>query len=312
MEQSYSEGEPENDSDTQPQEAGSAEHVPHQQLSHENIIAPCEKAQSEPNLTVKATSLNLSKTSQSVQTLFPSERKRFASEPELQLQGPSALAAHLQPPVHGAHSSSISVPLQTPPSHLQAAHASVSASHVSLQQAYSSLTSQGPNTLQTSSGLCSQPLQALESQIQQYTIPPPSITFTQVSSSQPVAHPPMNMAPSQYQPIPQPSVQQPLPPYLVSQPAPVIHVSQPLGAIPNLNVPFPVTPIQPMTGLRSRLEGSSFPYFTLSDPHEFVMLKMALTNLLPADEPELYKYHIFLDHLHLPTYGSPHCFVLCP
>lgn len=31
------------------------------------------------------------------------------------------------------------------------------------------------------------------------------------------------------------------------------------------------------------------------------MLKMAFTNLLPADEPELYKFHILLDHLHLPS-----------
>lgn len=47
--------------------------------------------------------------------------------------------------------------------------------------------------------------------------------------------------------------------------------------------------------------GSHISYFSHSDPHEFVMLKMAVTNLLLADKPKLYKYHILLDHLHLPT-----------
>jgi len=31
------------------------------------------------------------------------------------------------------------------------------------------------------------------------------------------------------------------------------------------------------------------------------MLKMAFTNLLPREEPELYNYHILLDHLRLPS-----------
>ncbi len=56
-----------------------------------------------------------------------------------------------------------------------------------------------------------------------------------------------------------------------------------------------------MSGNKSRVEGPTFPYFHKEDPHEYMMLKMALTNLLPPWETEIYKYHILLDHLKLPA-----------
>lgn len=49
----------------------------------------------------------------------------------------------------------------------------------------------------------------------------------------------------------------------------------------------------------SLIEEHSFPNFIHEDPEEFAMLRMALTNLLPEEETEKYKYHIPLDHLHL-------------
>nr|XP_055064967.1 uncharacterized protein LOC129447318 [Misgurnus anguillicaudatus] len=41
------------------------------------------------------------------------------------------------------------------------------------------------------------------------------------------------------------------------------------------------------------------PLFVHKDPMEFSRLKLALTNLLPADAPELYKYQILVDHVKL-------------
>lgn len=93
----------------------------------------------------------------------------------------------------------------------------------------------------------------------------------------------------------------------------------------SINVPFPYTLSGPLTmvpngysnvsqpiatanvqssstaGLSrlSAIERPSFPYFRSNDPREFAMLNMALTNLLPAEETEQYKYHILLDHLKL-------------
>ncbi|CAL9694529.1 unnamed protein product [Knipowitschia caucasica] len=41
----------------------------------------------------------------------------------------------------------------------------------------------------------------------------------------------------------------------------------------------------------------SFPSFTRDDPQQFVMLKMAFSNLVPVEESEQFKYHLLLDHL---------------
>lgn len=45
----------------------------------------------------------------------------------------------------------------------------------------------------------------------------------------------------------------------------------------------------------------SFPYLIRDDPRQFSLLKMALTNILPHDESEQFKYHVLLDHLKLDT-----------
>lgn len=98
-------------------------------------------------------------------------------------------------------------------------------------------------------------------------------------------------------------MQQPQQQYFVSQPAPVSYAPQLTGVPPNPSFSLPVAPVQQTMSSRypSRVEGPSFPYFIHNDPHEFVMLKMAFTNLLPVEEPELYKCHILLDHLRLPA-----------
>lgn len=89
----------------------------------------------------------------------------------------------------------------------------------------------------------------------------------------------------------------------MSQPAPIPYAPQLSGILPNPGTSLPMAPAQQTMSSRYplRLEAPSFPYFTHDDPHEFVMLKMAFTNLLPTDEPELYKFHILLDDLHLPS-----------
>lgn len=182
MKQSYSGGDSEGESESQTQEAEPAEYASDQQSYHEMI-----KTQSDPNLARRVASLNPGKTEQSVQTLFPCVHRRPASEQEPQLHG-SGLAVHLPSspayiPPFIPHLSALAT--TTKP---QAAHvAAVSSPHVSLQQAYPFLSSEEPNTLQTSSGLHSQPLLALESQIPPYPIPSPSIAFTQISSSLPTA-----------------------------------------------------------------------------------------------------------------------------
>lgn len=40
----------------------------------------------------------------------------------------------------------------------------------------------------------------------------------------------------------------------------------------------------------------SFLYFTLADPRQYALLKMALIHFLPHDESEQFKYHVLLDH----------------
>ncbi|XP_040920966.1 uncharacterized protein LOC121200005 [Toxotes jaculatrix] len=91
---------------------------------------------------------------------------------------------------------------------------------------------------------------------------------------------------------------------------PQSQLSQPAPAPPSQLVPMhqhqltlPPAPalLNDRPRYSSRIEVPSFPNFTQEDPHEFAMLKMALNNLLPPDEPELYKYHILLDHLHLSS-----------
>lgn len=66
-----------------------------------------------------------------------------------------------------------------------------------------------------------------------------------------------------------------------------------------------VSQYPPQQSLRSHraypIAAPSFPYFTHEDPRQFAMLKMALTNLLPHDESEQFKYHVLLDHLKLDT-----------
>lgn len=47
----------------------------------------------------------------------------------------------------------------------------------------------------------------------------------------------------------------------------------------------------------SKIEGPSFPDLTREDESQYMMLKMALSNLLDPGESEQYKYHILLDHL---------------
>lgn len=46
-----------------------------------------------------------------------------------------------------------------------------------------------------------------------------------------------------------------------------------------------------------KVEGPSFPNLTKEDETQYMMLRMALVNLLPPDESEHYKYHLLLDHL---------------
>ena len=45
------------------------------------------------------------------------------------------------------------------------------------------------------------------------------------------------------------------------------------------------------------VEGPSFPDLTREDESQYMMLKMALSNLLDPGESEHYKYYILLDHL---------------
>lgn len=74
------------------------------------------------------------------------------------------------------------------------------------------------------------------------------------------------------------------------------------------NLPYSAWPLAPVyspqlytPGYKSRVEGPTFPSFINEDPHEYAMLKMALRNLLPPWETEIYKYHVLLDHLKLPS-----------
>lgn len=89
LKQSYSGGDSEGESESQTQEAEPAEYASDQQSYHEMI-----KTQSDPNLARRVAGLNPGKTEQSVQTLFPCEHRRPASEQEPQLCG-SGLAVHL-------------------------------------------------------------------------------------------------------------------------------------------------------------------------------------------------------------------------
>lgn len=60
-------------------------------------------------------------------------------------------------------------------------------------------------------------------------------------------------------------------------------------------------PAQPSSGPTRtyHITPPSFPFFSQDEPWQFVMLKMALSNLLPPEESEQLKYHILLDHLKL-------------
>lgn len=80
-----------------------------------------------------------------------------------------------------------------------------------------------------------------------------------------------------------------------------------LGPLPSLNVqsadPYQSYSIHlypsqrfPRPNRVSHVTVSSFLYFTLADPRQYALLKMALIHLLPHDESEQFKYHVLLDH----------------
>ncbi|KAL0152965.1 hypothetical protein M9458_051718 [Cirrhinus mrigala] len=58
-----------------------------------------------------------------------------------------------------------------------------------------------------------------------------------------------------------------------------------------------VPPTAPLQSSYRRVEGPSFPDLTREDESQYLMVKMALSNLLDPGESEQYKYHILLDHL---------------
>ncbi|ROI24867.1 hypothetical protein DPX16_21219 [Anabarilius grahami] len=58
-----------------------------------------------------------------------------------------------------------------------------------------------------------------------------------------------------------------------------------------------LVPPGPQQSNYRRIEGPSFPDLTWEDESQYLMLKMALSNLLDPRESEQYKYHILLDHL---------------
>ncbi|XP_049341520.1 BRD4-interacting chromatin-remodeling complex-associated protein-like [Astyanax mexicanus] len=130
-------------------------------------------------------------------------------------------------------------------------------------------------------------------------------------------------------PTPADSQSNPLPPLalqpgLLVQPAPQPIPSVQPAPVSNLYVPplpglqLPTAPVHsfyapqahytnspsqtPVTShYSSRIVTPSFPDFRSDDPYEFIMLKMALDNLVPPYESEMFKYHVLLDHLLLPS-----------
>lgn len=76
----------------------------------------------------------------------------------------------------------------------------------------------------------------------------------------------------------------------ITFPIAVIALPQPSSAVADA-IQHPVGslatwPAHSSAAYRYRHEGPSFPYFVHDDPQEFAMLKMALYNLLPSEEPE--------------------------
>lgn len=69
----------------------------------------------------------------------------------------------------------------------------------------------------------------------------------------------------------------------------------------NTHLSHSVLQYPPQYSLRSNqvsnVVAPSFPYFTQDDPRQFASLKTALTNFLPHDESEQFKYPASLDHL---------------
>lgn len=68
---------------------------------------------------------------------------------------------------------------------------------------------------------------------------------------------------------------------------------QPQGYLTAAESPYSV----PRAQRYGKVEGLSFPNLTKEDETQYMMLRMALINLLPPDESEHYKYHLLLDHL---------------
>lgn len=161
-----------------------------------------------------------------------------------------------------------------------------SSAHDSSHQIYIPVLSQGVSTAPVGYSPHSQ---------SPFPLPRTQVTST---SLQPSAYHPIYVDPYQFQHVTQQPVQQSQPQYLTSRPPP--HAPQFTGIPPGPSFSAPVAPVQQALRYPSRVEGPSFPYFIQNYPHEFIMLKMAFTNLL-QDEPELYKFHIILDHLHLPS-----------
>ncbi|XP_034559382.1 uncharacterized protein LOC117827042 isoform X1 [Notolabrus celidotus] len=209
---------------------------------------------------------------------------------------PSQITTGPIPVFQPTFSAPVHIPTHVPPA---------SSSHASSYMMYPPVLSNVASTAAATYGPHSQLPSAQEAHLPAYAMQPPRLPTPQTQSaySQPSSYHPNTAALYQPQLLPSLPSQQHQPHFSVLQPPSVSYALQPSGPPPNPDFSLPVVPVQQIPNPRfpSRIEGPSFPYFTHSDPHEFVMLKMAFSNLLPADEPELYKYHILLDHLRLPS-----------
>ncbi|XP_052405908.1 uncharacterized protein LOC127951863 [Carassius gibelio] len=94
----------------------------------------------------------------------------------------------------------------------------------------------------------------------------------------------------------------------VSHPPPVYHSdvgsARRSGVRPGMNQSYPTqsthfSPGSVTLGGEYRGPTPKIPLFIRNDPMEFSRLKLALTNLLPADASELFKYQILVDHVKL-------------
>ncbi|KAG7482291.1 hypothetical protein JOB18_018190 [Solea senegalensis] len=286
-EQSYSEGGSEEEFGIQSQESQAA--YEWNQPVPTDTGAQCEKAQSEPNLTESVPVLNPGKISQSVQTLFPCVHKPSTLNVEREQKRPPSITFVRHEPEFRQQEPSSPLP-------------SVSLVHVPPNPVTASYMPQSSVSRASESGLYVPVRSALSSDApstHMHEIRPP---LSQPTPSMPPQMLPTHMpqASSSYAPPPQTYPTVPTLGAGIALAGYGLHSQWPpaQGTLPPSRAMQPPPIPTPQAPSASSRPSAYHPIYRNSPQSEFLATGGSCT---ANQETELYKFHILLDHLRLPS-----------